>query len=156
MKTSEPGSGRSRPEGGDETTTAQESEADNRRAVADEIIISAIAAGASYSEAADLASVSERTVRRRMSEVAFGAEVARHRSERVNVITGRLAQLSEVALDVLEGALDTESVSLRLKAAEMVLSLSRRYLADLDVAARLLAVESAVAGTGTKAGESDD
>jgi len=56
-----------------------------RRDDLDEVIVAALAAGRSYAEAAQLSGTSARTVRRRMSDVGFAAEVSARRGERVGV-----------------------------------------------------------------------
>jgi hypothetical protein len=119
---------------------------DSRLDAADEVLVEALANGSSYAEAGDLAGVSARTVRRRMSDPTFSAEVAKRRNERLGVVSGRLSQLAERALDVLEGALASERAGEALRAADMVLSLDRRYREQVDFAARLLAVEDGLAG----------
>jgi hypothetical protein len=123
---------------------------------ADEVVVEALANGASYTEAGDLGQMSARTVRRRMSDPAFAAEVARRRGERLGVVSGRLSRLAERALDVLEGALGSERASEALRAADMVLSLDRRYREQVDFAARLLAVEDGLAGGHDAGGSSDE
>lgn len=112
---------------------------------ADELLIEALANGATYAEAGDLADVSARTVRRRMADPAFAAEVAKRRTERLSMVSGRLSLLAQHALDVLEQKLGSAHPGEALRAADMVLSLDRRYREQVDFAARLLAVEEGLA-----------
>lgn len=113
-----------------------------RREAEDEVLLDALAAGLSYESAGALGGVSARTVRRRVSDVGFAAEVARRRSARVELITGRLTGLCERALQVLENCLDSDRPGDQLRAAEMVLTMTRRFRADSDVHARLAALEA--------------
>lgn len=83
-------------------------EAQHRRTAGNEVLLAALAAGRPYSEAGALAGVAARTVRRRMAEPAFVAELARRRAMRVSDITGRLLGSSERALGVLEECLDAD------------------------------------------------
>ena len=133
-------------------TTPENGELVRRREAGDEVLLEALAAGSSYEAAGELASVSARTVRRRMAEPAFAAEVARRRADRIAAVTGRLAGLCEQALAVLENCLGSERPGDQLRAAELVLTMTRRFRSDVDVDARLAAVEATV-GAGREAGE---
>ncbi len=121
-------------------------EAERRRAVADELILEALAAGAAYADAGSAAGVSARTVRRRMADPLFAAELARRRAVRVSDLTGQMMGLGARAVSVLGEALEAEAVGDRLRAANLILTALRRYRADSDLELRLTALEE---GTGT-------
>lgn len=121
-------------------------EAERRRAVADELILEALAAGVAYADAGSAAGVSARTVRRRMADPLFAAELARRRAVRVSDLTGQMMGLGARAVSVLGEALEAEAVGDRLRAANLILTALRRYRADGDLELRLTALEK---GTGT-------
>jgi hypothetical protein len=108
-----------------------------------EILIAALAAGQPYVTAGAGAGVSERTVRRRMAEPAFAAEVARRRSQHVACVTGKLLATAEEAVRVIADCLQSDKASDRLRAAELMLTFVRRFHADSDIDARLTALEAA-------------
>ena len=133
------------------------SETQARRAAGNDVLLDALAAGRSYSEAGVLAGVAPRTVGRRMAEPSFAAELARRRAMRVSDITGRLLSTSERALDVLEECLGAERPGDRLRAAELILTMTRRFRLEVDVDARLAALEGATSPVeAAVAGDDDD
>lgn len=119
------------------------SEAESRRAAADELMLDALATGASYADAAAASGQSARTVRRRVADPGFAAELARRRSERVSHLTGQLVGLGPRAVAVLAEVLEAEAVADRLRAANLILGSLRRFRADGDIDARLAALELA-------------
>ena len=118
-----------------------ENERDRRRADGDELIIDSLAAGWSYDDAAAVAGVSARTVRRRMSELTFAAEVSARRGERVGELTGRIVGESGRALDVILARLDSPSEQVQLRAAELVLSWGVRLRSGHELEQRLEALD---------------
>jgi hypothetical protein len=120
----------------------------------DELIVAALAAGMAYGEAAAAAGTSERTVRRRMSDPSFATEVSRRRGEQVSVLAGRLLGASHEAIEVLRGCMDAESDAIRLRAAQMVLSLGTQLRHSQEFEERLSALEAnvqpGVAGDGVR------
>lgn len=116
-------------------------EQQDRRHAADEIVINALAVGHSYSEAADLANVSPRTVRRRMADPAFAAEVSRRRGERVNALTGQVVEHLSMALRVVVGSLDSPSESVALRAADLLLQWSVRLRKSNELEGRVKTLE---------------
>ena len=109
----------------DDSLTAdgeQISEGDARRLARDEVLISAIAQGASYSEAAAQARCTSRTVARRMTEPVFRAQVDERRSEWVSATSGGLTALGPRAVQVLTEILQSESPVLQLRAVREVLA----------------------------------
>lgn len=121
----------------------------------DRLIIEALATGATQAEAAGLAGVSERTVRRRMADDAFAREVSVRRGDRVSELTGKLVEASFEAVRTLEAGLTAERDSDRLRAAHQLLLLVVRYRSEGELERRLTAVERALeheadeAGSGT-------
>ena len=116
-------------------------EQQDRRHAADEIIVSALAVGHSYSEAADLANVSPRTVRRRMADPAFAAEVSRRRGERVSALTGQVVEHLSTALRVVVGSLDSPSDSVALRAADLLWQWSVRLRHSNELEERIKTLE---------------
>jgi hypothetical protein len=110
-------------------------------AAQNEILVAALAAGRPYVEAGQAAGLSERTVRRRMAEAGFAAEVARRRSLHVSDVAGVLLASATYAVQVVLECLESEKPADRLRAAELMLTLVRRFHADADVDARLAALE---------------
>jgi hypothetical protein len=100
-----------------------------------------IAAGGSYSEAAQAAGRSKRTIVRWMADPAFARQVADLRAERLSEVAGRLAEMAPRAVDVLADALEDEKAWVRLRAATDVLSWSIRLRRAADLEARMLEVE---------------
>ena len=88
----------------------------------DELILSGLAAGMTHEDAAAFASVSTKTVQRRLADADFAAEVVRRRTEHVERMTGRLTTLSGRAVDTIEAALDDDLAPIRLRAADLTLT----------------------------------
>ena len=77
----------------------------DRRASQDEVIGAALAAGRSYDEAAAAANVSARTVRRRMADDRFAAEVRTLRAKRAS----RLSKFRNI-ISVKKTQVETEAI----------------------------------------------
>ena len=107
------------------------------KAIAAEVI----ASGGSYSEAAEEARRSKRTIVRWMADPAFARLVADMRFERVSELTGRLSEMTTLAVHVLSNALLDENAGVRLRAAHLTLEWSVRLHRVTDHDARLLEVE---------------
>jgi len=116
---------------------ADGTEADRRRAAGDEVLLDALATGLSYLEAGELAGLSARTVRRRLTAPDFAAELARRRAMRVSDVTGRLVAASERAVQVLLELLESQVAGERLRSAELILNMGRRFRSDTDIDVRL-------------------
>ncbi len=123
-------------------------EAVRRRAHQDEILIEALADGLSYSAAAALsrAPVSARTVRRRMADPAFVAEVHQRRAQRVGEVTGMLVRLAHRAVAALDECLEADRPSDQIRAAEVVLGQLHRFRDQVDLEERLRELEQATFG----------
>ena len=101
----------------------EQTEAQSRRAVKDEIIVAALAAGRSYREAGDKAGVDKRTVARRMAQPDYAERVRHRRSEFVAATDGRLAREGPNAADTIAACLDDPDPRVRLSAARLLLRL---------------------------------
>lgn len=109
------------------------SEAKKRRAAQDEMLIVALAAGRSYEDAGAAASVSGRTVARRMGESAFASEVSDRRGEHVQRVTGQLTQLAEEAVAAIAACLQDQDAKIRLTAGKLILELAVRFRHQTDL-----------------------
>lgn len=99
----------------------------------DELVVAALAAGASYAEAGKAAGISKATVARRMSEPAFRGQVIEAREQMIDQVRGALsdaAPAAAAALMVL--AADASSESVRLGAASRLLDLVLRRRPGFD------------------------
>jgi transposase len=122
-----------------------EERAAGRRSHADEIVLEALAEGMNYTAAAELANVSARTVRRRMTDPAFAALVSMRRGQRVAEVTGVLVGLAGRAVATLQDCLDAERPADRIKAAQVVLWELHRFRDQIDFEERLRQLEDAAA-----------
>src|SRR4051794_37379206 len=99
----------------------------------DELVVAALAGGASYAEAGRVARVSKATIARRMKEPAFRTKVIEARDEAADRVRGVLAEGSVDAARVLiEVATAGASESARVAAASRVLDLSLRRRPGFD------------------------
>jgi hypothetical protein len=87
----------------------------------DDAIILSLAAGGSIAHAARQGGVSDRTVRRRLTDPAFRSRINEMRSELIAAAVGRLAMLGRKAADALNVLLDDANNQVRLGAARAVL-----------------------------------
>lgn len=112
-----------------------------------ESLIVALARGATYSEAGALVGKSPRTVRRRMTDPDFAAAVSARRREHVSQVTGLLLEMGQGALEVLRDVVTQDDFEIhpRLRAAELIFGLSRRYRADTELEARVAELERQLA-----------
>src|SRR5262245_40647236 len=76
---------------------------------ADGVLMGFLVAGASHTEAAQAAGVSERTVRRRLRDPDFSAEVERLRSETVRAVASALRSAALGAVSILVELQDVSS-----------------------------------------------
>jgi len=125
-----------------EVCMSQNSSRRGRRG-SDRIVAAALAAGSTVQDAAQVGQMSERTVRRRLLEPAFRAEVSRLQCESIQGIAsdlrGAAAQATRTLIELLEaGTADT----VRLAAARTILDHAVRYHDAADVEQRVLELES--------------
>ena len=114
-----------------------QTELDSRRSAQDEMLVAALAAGSSYSEAGDAAGVSARTVARRMADLSFARLVAERRREQVVAVSGRVSSLTDRAVTAVEDCLSDESARIRLTAAKLLLDWAFRLRRDEDLELRV-------------------
>lgn len=107
----------------------------------DDLIVAALASGATYPEAAEVARTSARTVRRRMADEDFARRVSTARAERVAAVTGRLTEVAFEAVDTLREGLSAPRSVDQIRAAHEILVLGLRYRSDHELEGRLAAVE---------------
>jgi hypothetical protein len=103
-----------------------------KREAADELLVVALASGASYSAAAKAAHISKSTVARRMAEPDFRVRVIEEREAHLDSARRRLAAAGPEAISVLvELSRNATSENVRLGAARTVadLALSQRRVA---------------------------
>jgi transposase-like protein len=111
---------------------------DARQAVA----ASLLAVGRSVISVADALSVNQSTVRRWLDQPDFRRLVSVHRSTLMGEALGRLAAAATKAVDVLEGSLDSDNESNRLKAAMGILDRLATMREQTELAERLADIEA--------------
>lgn len=121
---------------------------DARRAHVDEVVRAALAVGQTYADAGAAAGVSERTVRRRMSDPDFAAEVSVRRGEHVGALAGQLMTAGTEAVAVLRACLASDNETVRLRAAQLVLTTGNSLRHAHELESRLVALEDGVDGRG--------
>lgn len=102
-------------------------EANDRYKAENDVLIEALARGATDEQAGRLIGRAARTVRRRRKEDAeFKAEEGRRRGEHLARLSGRAVDLGDRALETMAQALDDESPGIRLRAAQLILGSASR------------------------------
>lgn len=109
----------------DEAVEVSESQA--RREAQDELIVAALAVGCSYSEAAEAAGVSRRTVARRMAEPAFRRLVTEAQGEHVHIVAGKLTSLGPDAVATAESCLHDDDPRGRMAAMKQIFEWGLKY-----------------------------
>jgi hypothetical protein len=117
-----------------------------RRANVDDVLAAAVAAGKLLAEAARDAGVSERTVRRRLTEPDFRARVAEIRAGMIDVAAGRMSDMLAEAADALRQLLQSRSEGTRLTAIGKAFELALRLHDVQQVEERLRQLEEQVGG----------
>ena len=97
----------------------------------------AIVTSDSMVEACQIAGVAERTIRRWITQEAFRAELAKIENDMLERATGRLTALQERAIRALQGCLESQNESIRLRACHTVLDYSMRYREQYRIETRL-------------------
>ncbi len=118
------------------------------RTDADEILAAHLAAGARHMDAAKAADVSERTLRRRLADPEFVAEVARLRAEMVGRAAGRLADSMAEASDVLKTLLADADANIRHRSATKVIELGMKVAELTELQKRVEQLETLLSGKG--------
>lgn len=105
------------------------------------MLLAALSGGATQAEAAERAGVSERTVRRRLEDPAFGEQLDHAQSELVLQTLSRLTAGAVDAADTLRALLGSEHEMVRLSAARSILALVMKLREHRDVDERIAALE---------------
>ncbi len=117
-----------------------------RSGTKDDIIAAALAAGRTYREAGEAAGVSERTVRRRLQEPRFAAQVKQEQAMLVKRVADGLAGSALAAVETLQSLLLPASPPVvRCRAAQAILSSSRTWRDAADSEDRIVQLEKSVA-----------
>jgi hypothetical protein len=119
--------------------------ASDRSTAVDGVLVAALAAGATQAQAAEMAGMSERTVRRRLEQPNFAARVVEQRSGLVTQTAARLAGLASSAVDALLDLLAADvAPTVRLRAALGVLEAARVWRECSELEARIAVMEAEV------------
>jgi HEAT repeat protein len=118
--------------------------AGNGRKNADDRLALELASGKTITEAAQLASVSERTAHRRLDDSSFRGRLKTLRAPMVDHATGRLANHSTRAVDTLAALLTAESETVRLGAARAIVELGTKLREATEFEQRISELEMAV------------
>src|SRR5262245_18970597 len=109
---------------------------------ADEVLLSALACGATIATAADKAGISERTAYRRLQEPAFQQRLREVRAEIVQRTAGALTAASLAAVHTLIDLQSQETPSAtRLGAARAIIELSTKLRESVELTERIAALE---------------
>jgi osmotically-inducible protein OsmY len=114
---------------------------DSVRESRDRLIRDALVAGMTYEQAGATADVSERTVRRLMSDASFRSEVHSMRAERTSRLADRMSELGEDAVGVLAGLLSDENPSVRARAVQTSLAMGVRFRREVEMIDRIETLE---------------
>lgn len=123
---------------------SKRSEVESVREARDRLIREALVSGMTYERAGEVAQVSERTVRRLMSDPAFWAEVHAMRAERTSRLADRISDLGDEALDVLGGLLSDENPSVRARAVQTSLTMGVRFRREVEMSDRIEMLEQRI------------
>lgn len=123
-------------------------EASARERKGDSQLITALAAGASINDAAQMAQVSQRTVYRRLKDATFRRCVADARGQFIAAAMGRLAKASTRAVETLLELLTADADSVKLGAARSILEFSSRLRETVELAERVNELETRFAANG--------
>jgi hypothetical protein len=108
-------------------TKATTAEMGGRRKTRRAIVLAALISGRTDAQAAAEARCSVSSVRRHRRDEAFKRELEEGREELVSAQTGRLLQTADRARETLERCLESESESIRLRAADLLLKAAERF-----------------------------
>ena len=116
----------------------------------DDLLVAALARGASVEEAAGISQLSARTVYRRLQEVSFRSRVSEMRNRIFDQTVGRLSAATVQATTTLVELLDTGSDSVRLSAARTILEQSTKLRESCELVARVGELEEMLANESEK------
>jgi hypothetical protein len=112
----------------------------------DELLIAALAGGASITRAAEMVGAAERTVRRRLADTAFAARLEGARRQVVVEAIDQLGAATTAATTTLAHLMsDRYPPPVRLRAALAVLETYHKYKTAAELEGRLSALEAASA-----------
>jgi F420-0:gamma-glutamyl ligase len=111
----------------------------------DSTLAMALASGESVGAAAEQAGVTDRTVRRKLSDPEFRRQVADLRGELMSRALDRMTDNMTRAADVLAGLLDEQNPAVRLRAARSLLTLGLRLRDSIDLNNRIRDLEDELA-----------
>ena len=118
------------------------------RRQADELLLMALACGATVENAARQAGISPATAYRRLADPAFGQRLQKLRDDMVSRTAGTLTAVSSEATRTLVELLKAPvPPSVRLGAARAVLELGMKVRERADLEQRMTALEQHMAGT---------
>ena len=120
----------------------------SKRAALDAVLLDYLAAGWSHEQVAAAASVSSKTVQRRLRDRAFAAELGRRRAARMEALTARLSAITDDAVSVIVASFESKSSAVRLRAADLALTWALRTRRELDLEARIARLEHPEATVG--------
>ena len=108
---------------------------------ADDLLMTALAAGSTIRDAAKLAGVGERTAARRWAEPCFRARVSALRAQTMESALGSMTEGMTEAAATLRRLLSAESETVQLGAARSLLEMTVKLRENVDFERRLLALE---------------
>jgi len=109
----------------------------------DDQLIAALARGASYQEAANECGICKRTVTRRMTDAGFRLRVDEARRDWLTIAVSKLSSaLGEIVETLLQMSRDGESETTRFHAARTLFSSLIPLRGQLDIEARIAALEA--------------
>jgi hypothetical protein len=111
---------------------------------ADARLIVELLDGKTHEDAARVVGISSATVRRRLADPAFRAQLDAARQELVAGTVAMLAGSATRAADTLAGLLDAENESVRFRAAQAILELVDKLGSTRDLDVRLEGIEEAL------------
>lgn len=123
-----------------------------KRPAGDDVLVGALASGATRAEAAEAAGVGDRTVYRRLSDPNFAARVQTARARILDDTLTRTAELAGRAVDKLGQLLEADSPAVQLGAARTILTTAAEFGERAELAERVAALEAVLKarnGTGT-------
>ncbi len=138
------------PRGADDTSSSRRRSGRRVTKARDELIIAALAAGMTHSDAGDTAGVSERTVRRRLEDPAFNDRLADAAAAYVDRLTKQLTRLAPSAIETMSTLMlapDTPP-AVRLRASAYLLSATRVWRDATEVEDRLRSLETQLSAPG--------
>lgn len=113
-----------------------------KRVAADDVLVGALASGATRAEAAEAAGVAPVTVYRRLSDPAFADRVQAARARILDDVLTRTADLAGRAVDKLGQLLEAESPAVQLGACRVILTTAAEFGEKAELAERVAALEA--------------